>query len=438
MTKRFVPTCGSPEHLLNRRAFLGGIGGALAGTIGLDILGNPLLANQMQRQQKRVIMLFLSGGASQFETWDPKPGRPTGGPFQAIQTSIPGYRMCELMPRMASRMHKTAVIRSFSSPNAEHEGRGVTAILNGERNDVGTLRTPSIGCLLARELAQPGSLVPDHVGMYTTYVGFNLNVQVDFAAFLGARHEPIHILNRLAPEGDQLPAFLTDSDHREREALRDHLARGFQANRERDATVASHRMAYQRVRGMMDNHRLFDISQEPRSIRDRYGHSLFGQQALVARRLVEAGVPFVRLNRGWWDSHGENFEIHASLVPDLDKVMSALLEDLEQRGLIENTLVVTFAEMGRTPQINAMRGRDHWGRCWSVTLSGCGVRGGVVHGSTNADGTDVAQDRVSAAQFFATIFRAVGIDHQKEYAAPDGRPIMLTPYHTQPVGAVLQ
>src|SRR5271156_4265324 len=124
MTKRFSVNCGSPDHSFSRRAFLSGIGGALAGTIGLDVLGGPLLATQLQRQQKRVIMLFLSGGASQFETWDPKPGRPTGGPFQTIQTSIPGYRMCEMMPRMAARMHKTAVIRSFSSPNTEHDGRG--------------------------------------------------------------------------------------------------------------------------------------------------------------------------------------------------------------------------------------------------------------------------------------------------------------------------
>ena len=320
MTRRIF-RCGSAEHSISRRAFLGGVGAA----IGLDVLGSAALANQMQRQQKRVIMLFLSGGASQFETWDPKPGRPTGGPFQTIQTSIPGYRVCELMPRMAARMHKSAVIRSFSSPNTEHEGRGVTAILSGERNDVGNMRTPSLGCLLGRELSLPGSLVPDHVGLYTTYVGFNLNVQVDFAAFLGARHEPINILNQLAPQGDRLPASMTDLDHREREALRDQLRAA--SRPAGSATPRSPAIAWpiSAVRGLMDNHRLFDISQEPQRIRDRYGHSLFGQQALVARRLVEGGVPFVRLNRGWWDSHGENFEIHASLVPDLDQVMSASL-----------------------------------------------------------------------------------------------------------------
>jgi Protein of unknown function (DUF1501) len=433
--------CSPLEHQLGRRVFLGSaagaVGGVAAGVAGLDFLASPALSTELHRGQKRVLMLFLSGGASQFETWDPKPGRPTGGPFQTIETSIPGYRMCELMPRMATRMHKTAVIRSFTSPNADHGGARVDAILSGDRQDVGPLRTPSIGCMLARELSRPGSKVPDHVGLYTTYVGFNNNVQVDFAAFLGAAHEPINILNKLAPDDLAPPTFLSDRDHRDRETLRESLAAGFYHGRGRDKTAASHRTAYQRVRNLMDSHHLFDISKEPSSLRERYGNSLFAQQAIVARRLIEAGVPFVRLNRGWWDSHGENFEIHASLVPDLDQVMSALLEDLEQRGLLQDTLVVTFAEMGRTPTINGMRGRDHWGKCWSVTLTGSGIRGGVVHGSTNVDGTDVATDPVTAAQFFATIFHAVGIDHQKEYIAPDGRPVLLTPYDTQPVAAVL-
>lgn len=433
-----VGTCSPLEHQLGRRAFLGSALGAVGGLAGLDFLGSPALANQLVRGQKRVIMIFLSGGLSQFESWDPKPGRPTGGPFQTIQTSVPGYRMCELMPRMAARIHKTAVIRSFTSPNTNHQGAGVDAILSGERRDVGRLRTPSIGCLLAKELARPGSRVPDHIGLYTTSVGFiGFNSQVDFSSFLGAAYEPIHILSKLAPDNLEPPTFLSDRDHRERESLREALSGGFYRGRDRDATAASHREAYGRVRGMMESHRLFDISREPQSVRDRYGNSLFAQQAIVARRLIEAGVPFVRLNRGWWDSHGENFEIHASLVPDLDKVMSALLDDLEQRGLMDDTLVVTFAEMGRTPTINTMRGRDHWGKCWSVTLTGSGIRGGVIHGSTNADGTDYATDPVTAAQFFATIFQAVGIDHQKEYLAPDGRPIRLTPYNTEPVAAVL-
>ena len=197
-------------------------------------------------------------------------------------------------------------------------------------------------------------------------------------------------MTQLAPEANRLPSFLSDEDHRARGELRDRLSRNFAVGRQRDATLASHGLAYARVRGLMANDHLFDLGRESQATRDRYGHSLFGQQALVARRLVEGGVPFVRLTRGWWDSHGENFDIHAQLVPDLDQVLSALLDDLDTRGLLRNTLVITFSEMGRTPTINSMRGRDHWGTCWSVTLSGCGIKGGAVHGSTNAAGTDVA------------------------------------------------
>jgi hypothetical protein len=437
MFQRPSKNYASLERSLHRRTFLGDTLGLAAGLSGLDALAAPAIAQQITARQKRVIVLFLSGGASQFETWDPKPGRPTGGPFQAIQTTIPGYRMCELMPRMASRIHKSAVIRSFSSPNTGHTGASVNAILSGDRTDVPGVLTPSLGCLLARELCRAGTLVPDHVALYTSTQGFNGDSQKDFASFIGSRYQPINILRKLSPEFNQRAQSISVQDHRAREELRQRLARNFQATREREATVASHSEAYDRVRGMMDNARVFDISQEPQFIRDRYGPSLFGQQTLVARRLIEAGVPSVRINHGWWDAHGENFELHSAMVPNLDKVMSALLEDLEQRGLLDDTLVVTFAEMGRTPQINTQRGRDHWGRCWSVTLIGCGIRPGVVHGSTNADGTDVANDRVMTAEFFATIFQAVGVDPQKEYSTPDGRPIRLTPYNTQPVAAVL-
>ncbi len=299
---------------------------------------------------KRLMTGRIPATPTETVKWDPKPGRRTGGPFQTIQTSVPGFRMSELMPRMAARIHKTAVIRSFSSLNTGHTGGSVFALMSGDRRDTGNLRTPSLGCLLGRELSQPGSQVPDHVSFWNaTWPYSGGDKQLDFALFLGSRFEPINIASKLAPDGIQLPASLTDADHRAREALREQLATRFQANRSSDATVASHGGSFQRVRGIMDNASLFDVSREPQHVRDRYGHSLFGQQALVARRLVEAGVPFVRLTDGWWDSHGENFEIHASKVPTLDRVMSALPDDLEQRGLMDDTLVITFAEMGRTP-----------------------------------------------------------------------------------------
>jgi uncharacterized protein (DUF1501 family) len=186
----------------------------------------------------------------------------------------------------------------------------------------------------------------------------------------------------------------------------------------------------------MDAASLFRIDDEPRAIRERYGPTPFGQQALVARRLVEAGVPFVRVNRGWWDFHGQNFEFHQEMVPELDIVLSALLDDLQERGLLEHTLVMTFSEMGRTPWVNAMQGRDHFPRL-SVTLSGCGIQPGAVYGKTDEDGNEIIEDEVRLQPFFATVLKAVGIDYQKENHARDGRPVPLTEYDTEPIDDLL-
>jgi Protein of unknown function (DUF1501) len=431
--------CGSAEHHVNRRAFLGTTAGALiGGSVGLNVLRSPAIAAEMKQEQKRAILVFLGGGASQFETWDPKPGQPTGGPFVSIPTAVPGYRMSELMPEMARCISRhTAVIRSVDTGNVDH-AMGARVVLRGSRPETGAVKYPTLGAILARELAQRDSTVPDHVALWTSTVGFpgQVNASPDSAGYLGSRYEAINILRALAPEGNKPPESLGDADHKERGELRDLLSRQFSRGRERDATLASHNDAYSRVRGLMASDRLFDISREPQKVRDRYGPTLFGQQALVARRLVEAGVPFVRLNRGWWDSHGENFDIHQELVPELDHVLSVLLDDLAQRGLLEHTLVVTFSEMGRTPEINNLRGRDHFPRM-SATLSGCGVKPGVVYGKTNEQGKDIADGRVTVPQFFATVFQTLGIDHQKEYPAHDGRPIPLTDYATKAVSEVL-
>jgi uncharacterized protein (DUF1501 family) len=181
---------------------------------------------------------------------------------------------------------------------------------------------------------------------------------------------------------------------------------------------------------------LFDISQEPRLVCERYGPTQFGEQALVARRLIEAGVPFVRVARAWWDSHGQNFETHQELVPELDHVMSILLDDLASRGLLENTLVITLAEFGRTPEINPSLGRDHFASAWSATLSGAGIRGGSVYGKTDPNGRSVVDGEIGPSELFATIYQALGIDHQKHYMV-GVRPVPLTEPGTEPVHDVL-
>jgi hypothetical protein len=291
---------------------------------------------------------------------------------------------------------------------------------------------PDLGAVLSRELGQEGSTVPDYVSFYFATEGRNM--APGHPGFLGARYGSMDLYTSMIPENIRA-AGISAQDHQERAQLRDLLSSAFEQNRA-GAALDSHHQAYQRVSGIMSCERLFDISREPQHIRDRYGPTLFGQQALAARRLVEAGVPFVRVGRAWWDSHGQNFETHQELVPELDHVMCTLLDDLEQRGLLQDTLVITLAEFGRTPAINSQLGRDHFASAWSCTLSGAGIRGGSVYGRTDETGNRVADGEIAAPQLYATIYRALGINHQKNYHV-GLRPVPLTDPGTQPIREVL-
>jgi hypothetical protein len=433
--KRCDTFCGSPDHAISRRGFLGamaaGATGFAADMTCLNVLKNPVLAGELKRQQKRVILLWLAGGASQLETWDPKPGAPTGGPFRAIPTSVPGVHISELMPEMARRMQHTCIIRSLNTRNGDHAG-GAKLMMRGRRDEA-NLQYPDLGAVLARELGRADSQVPDYVSFYFATEGRRM--APGSAGFLGSRYAPMELYTSMIPENIHRPGGISDLDHRQRAELRDLLSKRFERGRA-SATVGSHNEAYQRVRGLMASEKLFDISQEPQKMRDLYGPTQFGEQVLVARRLVEAGVPFVRVGRAWWDSHGQNFETHQELAPELDHVMAALLDDLEQRGLLQHTLVITLAEFGRTPAINPSLGRDHFASAWSASLSGCGVKGGAVYGKTDATGNRVVDGEIGAAQLFATIYRALGINHQKNYYV-GSRPVPLTDPGTKPIKEVL-
>ncbi|MCP4890887.1 MAG: DUF1501 domain-containing protein, partial [Planctomycetaceae bacterium] len=181
---------------------------------------------------------------------------------------------------------------------------------------------------------------------------------------------------------------------------------------------------------------LFDIEREPQSVRDHYGPTQFGQQCLIARRLAESGVPFVKVARAWWDSHGQNFETHQELCADLDHCMSALLDDLKARGMLDSTLVITLGEFGRTPDINGSLGRDHFASAWSCTLSGCGIRGGSVFGKSDEDGKTVIEGEMNAGDLFATIFAALGIDHHKEFMV-GSRPVPIADFDSEPCFDIL-
>ena len=425
--------CGSREHALDRRGFLGtlaaGAAALAADMTALDVLTTPALAAELKRGQKHVILLWLAGGASQLETWDPKPGVATGGPFRAIQTSVPGLQISELMPRMAQKMDHTCVIRSLNTKNGDH-GAATQLMMRGRREEP-NLRYPDLGAVLARELGQAHSKVPDYVSFYSSTEGRSPGS----AGFLGERFAPMELTSGMTPENLRRLDEISDLDHVQRGELRDLLSKRFARGRTSTA-LGSHNVAYERVRGLMASESLFDISKEPQPVRDLYGPTQFGEQALAARRLIEAGVPFVRVARAWWDSHGQNFETHQELVPELDHVMSTLLDDLNARGLLESTLVVTLAEFGRTPTINPSLGRDHFASAWSATISGGGVKGGSFYGKTDANGATVVDGEAGAAELFATIYRALGIDHQKQYMV-GSRPIPLTEPGTEPIEDVL-
>ncbi len=421
------------QHSLHRRLFLGGLlsGGAVALSMpGVSLAGDVPVAATLRKDQKRVLFIWLAGGSSQFEMWDPKPGRETGGPFRAINTAVTGYQVCELMPKLAMRMNKIAVVRSLSTKISEHV-QAADLMSTGWPKEA-ALEHPEIGVVLSKELALQDSKLPDYVSLFTTSEGRRR----PSPGFLSRRHAPLLLEGSLRPSNIELPAGLSDAQHLGRDQLRASLSLDFSKERAGNDLVQGYNEAYSRVRGLMQSDELFNLEKEPSPMRDRYGKTPFGQHCLLARRLLEAGVPVVKVARGFWDSHHDNFESHRELVPNFDNVLSVLLDDLDERGLLSSTLVIVLSEFGRTPKINQDVGRDHWADSWSCAFAGCGIRGGAIHGKTNEDGTAVAEGEASAADVAATIYQAVGIDPQKHYQVGQ-RPVPLAKEDSQPIKTVL-
>lgn len=435
MSHRPPPACNQAEHALHRRLFLAsslaGAGTAtLASVPGLRFATGTALAEPLKQQQRRVLLIWLAGGSSQFETWDPKPGRKTGGPFQAISTAVPGYQVSELMPKMAARMNHLAVIRSLDTGISEH-GQAADLISTGRLKEP-ALVYPELGAALAKELAARDTEVPDYVSVFLSGEGRRRQGP----GYLGSRYAPIRLENSLRPQHIDLPEGMTDRQYEDRESLRQLLSDDFARDRADRELVTGYNAAYARARGVMRCDHLFDLEREPTAVRERYGRTEFGQHCLLARRLLEAGVPTVKIARGFWDSHHDNFESHRELVPDFDNCLSVLLDDLLERGLLESTLVVVFSEFGRTPKINKDLGRDHFADAWSMALAGCGVLGGAIHGRTDADGIEVADGKAKAGDVAATLFAALGIDpHKHNYVGL--RPVPLAPEDARPIKTVL-
>jgi uncharacterized protein (DUF1501 family) len=425
--KKCTYACGSEEHLMSRRGFLGGVA---AGTLGFAGMTHPVSAKQLHKEQKHVLVIFLAGGASQLETWDPKPGTDTGGPFQTIPTSVPGTHICELLPHTAKQMHRMAIVRGVNTKENEH-GRGAVIMQTGRRTEP-AMTYPHLGAVAAKLLGPDQAALPGYMHI-SPRGGSGFNKQD--AAFLGPRYASVTLADGKPPANLLRPGDLTAESDQKRNDLRDRLNQRFLKAR-RTAETEAYTHSFDQAERLMSRADLFNIDKEPVALRDRYGSHDFGRHLLLARRLIERGATFVKVTHSNYDTHYENFDFHIEQLGEFDRPFATLLEDLAQRGLLERTLVVVMSEFGRTPKINRNYGRDHWGTAWSVALAGCGLKPGSLVGKTNANGTAVIDREVNGGHLFHTYLQAIGLNSRKNFYVR-GRPIPMADPKAEPIKEIL-
>ena len=412
--KRHRP-CGSAEHVHSRRAFLGqtalGSAGLISG-LGSVLTAQPAIADQVQAKSRKVLNVFLHGGVSQLETWDPKPNTDTGGPFRPIATSVPGLQICELLPHTAKQMHRLSIIRSLDTKNGDH-ARGVTEMTTGRGRMPGA-DFPHLGAVTARSLMPESFALPGHVLIRSSPGGRNVESEFHSAAYLGPRFASMALYDGNPPKFDDRPGEITDEGDEARNAIRQRASERF-TRRRRTAETEAYNFSYTQARELLANRHVFEVSRESASDQERYGTSQFGRHCLLARRLLEHGVPYVQVNHADYDTHHENFDFHIEQLGEFDQPFATLVADLADRGLLADTLICVMSEFGRTPKINKSYGRDHWGTAWSVVLGGATIQPGAVIGSTNANGTAVTDRAVDHGHIFHTILQAVGVDSLGEF-----------------------
>src|SRR5262245_17076412 len=419
--------CGSPEHAMSRRGFLG-VGAA--GLMGFAGMVHPLAAHELQRAHKRVVVIDLRGGVSQLATWDPKPGTDTGGPFQTIATSVPGVHVCELLPHTAKRMHRLALVRGINTAEDDH-AKGYVIMHTGRRPEP-AMTYPHLGSVCAKLLGTKDNPLPGYI--HVTPRG-NGGINAADAAFLGPRFASVALDDGKAPANIDRPADLSADADAARHALRQKANERFLSKR-RTAQTEAYTHTYEQAAQLMRQRGLFDTSKEPPASVERYGRHDFGRHCLMARRLLEGGATFVKVTHTNYDTHHENFDFHIEQLGEFDRPFATLLDDLHERGLLASTLVVVMSEFGRTPTINRNYGRDHWSRAWSVAVAGCGIKGGSVVGKTNANGTAVTERQVHGGHLFHTYLRALGFDGKRNWYV-DQRPIPMADPKAEPITEVL-
>jgi hypothetical protein len=359
-----------------------------------------------KRKHKSCILLFMNGGPSHIDTFDPKPANKSSG-FKPISTSVPGIQICDNLPKTAKMMKDMALLRGMSTSEGSH-GRARYYMHTGYREGVGGVIHPSLGAIASRFLGQSDSDLPNY---------FSIGGQSFGAGYAGPFHAPVEIaspergIDNLRPIGS-----LAALDKRANLLLE--LEKGF-VDRVQTTGAEAHMATYERTVKLMHSEKAkaFDISQESATTRDAYGRNRFGDGCVLARRLVEAGVAFVEVALNGWDTHNNNEKRVKDLADQLDPALSALIGDLKQRGMLDETLIVWMGDFGRTPTIGKQGGRDHHPKAWTTALAGGGIKAGQVVGRTDPQGGTVETGMVSAVDFMATICKALGINYEKNLYA---------------------
>jgi hypothetical protein len=429
-----------------------------AGVVGYSMSGwLENLANAAANDPARkrsCILLWMSGGPSQMDTFDLKPGTLNGGPYKEIATSAPGLRISEHLPKIARFGDRMAVVRSMSTKEGEHVR--ATSLLRTGYMPTGPIQYPTLGSLVAKEIGSDEAPLPNFVSIAPTRffgaAGFG-------PGFLGPQFAPLivgenngfnqpggNVAQALKVQDVDLPADVDRAHAAARLDLLQDMESEFVAQHPGVAPL-SHQTAYNRAVRLMRTEaaKAFNLEEEAPRVRDAYGRNLFGQGCLLARRLVERGVPFVEVTMGGlnggafgWDTHVQNFERVKQLSAVLDAAWATLMTDLKDRGLLDTTLVVWMGEFGRTPRINSQRqGRDHFPNAWSTVLAGGGIKGGRAVGKTSKDGNKVEERPVGVSDFLATVCLALGIDPSKKNSSNVGRPIRIVDKSANPIREVV-
>lgn len=412
---------------MSRRHFNQHVAAASMAVPMLQWIGSVQAARKEGKLPKgrSLIILWMGGGPATIDLWDLKPESKNGGEFKPINTTGSG-QICEHLPKMAEQMKHLNIIRSYASREADHN-RG-TYLNHTAFPPLPTVVHPSVGAVAARYNAREDLELPGYV---KAGGGGGLGYS---PGFLGMSYAPF-IVNAGRPVPNTVPPVAADR-HWSRAKILDTVESGFNKSR-RGEVPTDHGVIYGKAMRLMGSNLLeaFDINKEPPAVAEKYGNTQFGRDCLMARRLVEVGIPCIEVSLGGWDNHTDIWQTMTgggmggqgmSRLATLDAGFSGLVSDLVERGLWETTTVVWMGDFGRTPKINKDAGRDHWPGCWSVVLGGGGMKGGEVVGKTDPDGMSIVEDKVETSNLFATLYKSIGIEPATELRSPNGRPLKIT------------